>query len=140
MNNQRVCTICKIIKSFSEFNWDKRFNIPFSRCKLCFNLKCKEYRNSKAGKAVYRNWVTTKGKKVRHAAMTKWRSLNPNKRKAHSAVSNALRDGKLTKQPCKECSNPISEAHHTSYDPENWLNVVWLCKSHHTTITYQNKN
>lgn len=136
MNNQRACTICKIIKPFSEFYLDTRFNIPFSRCKNCYNEKCRKYRSSETGKKTYRNWVTTNGKIVRHNAITKWRSLNANKRSAHTAVSNALRDGKLFKQPCKYCNNPIVEAHHESYEKEHWLNVIWLCKKHHVDVTY----
>lgn len=136
MNNQRICTICKKIKQFSDFNWDKRFNLPFSRCKPCYNYKCREYRQSEQGKKNYRKWVTTNGKVVRQNAMAKWRSLNSNKRKAHSAVSNALRDGRLLKQPCVKCNNPISEAHHESYEKEKWLSITWLCKTHHTEITF----
>ncbi len=136
MNNQRICTTCKTIKPFSDFNWDSRFNLPFSRCKPCYNKKCKDYRESKQGKENYRKWVTTTGKQVRNKAMAKWRSLNSNKRKAHTAVSNALRDKKIFKLPCKQCNNLIVEAHHHSYEKENWLNVTWLCKKHHTIITY----
>lgn len=52
----------------------------------------------------------------------------PNRKKANSAVSNAVRDGRLNKLPCFVCgSNAV--AHHPDYDRP--LDVVWLCQSHH---------
>lgn len=141
MENKRICTCCKIIKSFSEFNWDKRFDIPFSRCKDCFNQKCKEYRASKQGQKTYKKWVNSeKGKQVRHDAITKWREKHYRRRDAQTAVSNALRDGKLTKLPCVICGNTKSEAHHPSYARINWLKVVWLCKKHHSEETFKDKS
>ena len=59
----------------------------------------------------------------------KWVSDNPLKRNAHSAVSNAIRDGKL--QKISICENwgydDKVQAHHESYEEVDWLNVVWLC-------------
>ncbi|MGL6097011.1 MAG: hypothetical protein ACRC7O_14605 [Fimbriiglobus sp.] len=49
---------------------------------------------------------------------------------AHAAVANALRSGKLTRQPCEECGEK-AQAHHDSYFPERWLDVRWLCGKHH---------
>lgn len=60
-----------------------------------------------------------------------WIESNPEKRKAHNIVNNALRDGKLIKYPCRDCGNTDSEAHHDDYSRP--LEVVWLCKSHHAT-------
>lgn len=137
MEEQRICTACKIIKNFSEFHWYKKWDIPFSRCKECYNAKCKQYRKSKQGKDNYREWIKGNGKIVRHKAISKWRKNNPGNRSAHTAVSNAIRDGRLLRQSCAICQNPVTEGHHTSYAPENWLNVIWLCKKHHTEETYK---
>lgn len=61
-----------------------------------------------------------------------WVERNPEKRKAHVAVSNALRRGKLVKGSCAQegpdCSGRI-EAHHEDYDKP--LEVTWLCSRHH---------
>lgn len=57
------------------------------------------------------------------------------KANAHYAVFCALKKGKLTKPAC--CSVPgctktvIQAHHHAGYAKENYLNVVWLCVSHH---------
>ena len=63
----------------------------------------------------------------------KWYSDNPLKRKAHSAVSNAIRDGKLQKlSVCENCGDSYKvQAHHESYEEVDWLNVVWLCDQCH---------
>lgn len=63
-----------------------------------------------------------------------WSERNSQKRKAQQAVSNAKRDGKLIKPDyCEGCgtSEKKIQAHHWSYEPEYWLDVVWLCTSCH---------
>jgi hypothetical protein len=134
--NQRICTKCKILKPFSEFNWDKRFNITFSRCKPCFNEICRNYRQSKQGKAIYDKWVHGEGKKVRDSARNRWVAKNKEKCRADYYVSNAIRDGRLIRLPCEKCGNAESEAHHDSYKRQDWLKVRWLCKKHHVEITF----
>lgn len=54
---------------------------------------------------------------------------NPEKRKAHYAVGNAIRAGKLVRIPCEVCGNPKSQAHHEDYSRH--LDVTWLCATHH---------
>ena len=62
----------------------------------------------------------------------RWAEENPQARKAHHAVSNAVRDGRLEKQPCENlddtCYGKIN-AHHDDYNKP--LEVRWLCRSHH---------
>lgn len=62
----------------------------------------------------------------------KRREANPLKYKACSAVSNAVRDGRLKKQPCKICGAPKSQAHHEDYGKP--LDVTWLCRAHHLEL------
>jgi ribosomal protein S27AE len=54
---------------------------------------------------------------------------NPDRYKAHNAVSNALRDGKLTRGPCENCGAPRAHAHHDDYSKP--LEVRWLCSTCH---------
>ena len=70
--------------------------------------------------------------------------IYPNKYKAHSAVSNAIRDGLLTKVTlCENCGSEHKiQAHHESYEENKWLDVVWLCgdcchKNRHKIINEQ---
>ena len=51
------------------------------------------------------------------------------KRRAHYLTSNAIRDGRLIRQPCEKCGEEKSEAHHDDYTKP--LEVRWLCRRHH---------
>jgi hypothetical protein len=53
----------------------------------------------------------------------------PKRKAATSTLSNAVRDGKVKKQPCWVCGEQKAEAHHPDYDRP--LDVVWLCVPHH---------
>lgn len=64
------------------------------------------------------------------SAARQWAERNPLKRKAHHAVSNAIRYGRLDRQPCW-CGEK-AEAHHPDYSRP--LDVVWLCKIHHEQL------
>ena len=60
----------------------------------------------------------------------KWRQENPEKRRAHKMVENALIRGALAKQPCERCqTNYRVQAHHDDYSKP--LDVMWLCQRHH---------
>lgn len=61
-----------------------------------------------------------------------WRQRNPEKYAAHSAVSSALRSGKLQKETCAVCGDENSQAHHNDYTKP--LDVVWLCQQHHAQV------
>lgn len=55
-----------------------------------------------------------------------WRFRNTPKRKAHIEVGNALRSGKLIRQPCERCGAEENiHAHHEDYSRP--LDVNWLC-------------
>lgn len=62
----------------------------------------------------------------------KRRALNKDKYYAHFSVNNAIRDGRLKKQPCEVCGNKNTEAHHDDYSKP--LEVKWLCRKHHLEI------
>lgn len=60
-----------------------------------------------------------------------YRQEMPERRKAHTVVGNAVRDGKLKKMPCAFCgSTERLEAHHHDYSKP--LDVTWLCSACHS--------
>lgn len=48
---------------------------------------------------------------------------------AHRSVLKAIREGRLTRQPCQECGTAPAEAHHPDYSQP--LDVLWLCGACH---------
>ena len=60
----------------------------------------------------------------------RWRARNPDKRRAHIAVGNAIRDGKMNREPCEACGETSRvQAHHDDYSKP--LDVRWLCVACH---------
>lgn len=62
-------------------------------------------------------------------AQIKERAANPEKYSAHIKTGNAIRDGKLMRQPCEVCGKAKAQAHHDDYSKP--LEVRWLCVKHH---------
>ncbi len=78
----------------------------------------------KAAKAAYKaRWPAR-----RAATLKAWNSRWPEKRRAAVAVNNAIRDGRMQRQPCTICGER-AQAHHEDYARP--LHVVWLCVKHH---------
>lgn len=71
---------------------------------------CKRYRYSKKGKANYYSLEAMR------------------KRRARWALNNAVRDGRIEREPCK-CGNPETEGHHHDYDKP--FDVEWMCNKCH---------
>ncbi len=71
---------------------------------------------------------TDRGRTLQRAAGRRWVSVNPEKRRAHYTVSNAIRDGRMRRAPCEVCGAK-AQAHHHDYSKP--LEVRWLCAAHH---------
>lgn len=65
-------------------------------------------------------------------ASARWDASNREWRKAHHAVNNAIREGRLIKQPCHVCGELDVDGHHPDYSAP--LDVVWLCSRHHAEL------
>lgn len=88
-----------------------------------------------AKKAAYRQ--TDAGKASQRERDAKQRAKWPERRRARSAVSNALAAGKKKKpKHCCSCGSqhkgPIEAHHWKGYEEEFWLDVLWLCKPCHS--------
>jgi len=76
-----------------------------------------EYAKTEAGKKSHRKSLLLSDRK--------W----PEKRIGRYATGNAIRDGRLTRQPCETCGGTPAQAHHEDYSRP--LDVRWLCREHH---------
>ena len=71
---------------------------------------------------------TTRGKAAHSKSVKKWVTQNQLRKAASTIFNNALRSGKIQRQPCFVCGKK-AHAHHPDYDHP--LDVVWLCPLHH---------
>lgn len=73
---------------------------------------------------------TPRGRQCLRKCAEAWAARNPRKRTTQIAFGNALRDGKMVKQPCVRCGALEVHGHHENYDLP--FVVVWLCPLHHS--------
>ncbi|WP_417070775.1 hypothetical protein [Niveibacterium terrae] len=134
------CKTCGATKESAEF-----YESISAFCKEHWKLHVKEHRaaNSDYYKEFDRNRANNPDrvearKKYRRTdafsvshnkAVKKYTEKHAQRRSAHYAVSNAIRSGKMIKQPCCICGDKKSEAHHHDYSRP--LDVLWLCDKHH---------
>jgi hypothetical protein len=71
---------------------------------------------------------TFTGRVVAVEAVQRYNRKHPDKYSAHTAVSNALKSGKLIRKLCEICGEP-AQAHHEDYSRP--LDVRWRCFEHH---------
>ena len=84
-------------------------------------LNCKRHRKKYKEDSNYRQAILD--------SKVAWQERNRVKRACHVITGNAIRDGKLTKQPCEVCGDTAVDAHHDDYLKP--LDVRWLCRKHH---------
>jgi hypothetical protein len=64
---------------------------------------------------------------------TKYKLKNPEKARAHKIYRKAIKDGILTRMPCRVCGKPNAEGHHEDYSKP--LEVIPLCRRHHAALS-----
>lgn len=144
----KLCFKCKEVKPLTEFYRhlqmaDKHLN----KCKECTRADVEKNRAAKAEyykkydrdrfqnnpkrraeqlEAMKRNYDPAKQLEYKRA----YRARNKDKYKAHYAVSNALQDGRLVRNPtCEKCGANSEHAHHDDYTKP--LEVRWFCRPCH---------
>jgi len=92
--------------------------------------KAARYRETEKCRTVRARHRQTEGYRL---AQTARLARTPEQIRARSAVSNAIRVGRLTRaEACSRCAGPRPQAHHhLGYAPENHLVVEWLCGKCH---------
>lgn len=122
----RVCPRCEVV---FQINLSRKRHVYCRPCESARSVEHarkyperkrilnKKYLHSEKGKAAIFRKTTTE------------RLRYPEKYKARMAVQTALRNGRLSKQPCEICSEIRSVAHHDDYAKP--LSVRWLCTPHH---------
>ena len=125
---EKRCFKCGEVKTLSAFY--KHPQMPdghVNKCKECNKRDVILNRKDKID--YYRAYDRKRGSRRTAEDTREYRARFPKKYKAHGAVNNALRAGKLFKQNCEVCGSIESNGHHDDYDKP--LEVRWLCAEHH---------
>ncbi len=143
----KTCFKCGKKKDLSEFYRHKQMaDGHLGKCKQCTKADSTKHRDDNLEKvkaydrargmaphrvALRAAYAQTEQGKQRLAAGAKaYYKRWPAKTKAKNMVNNAVRDGKLFKEPCSVCgSTDRIHGHHDDYAKP--LNVRWLCSAHH---------
>ena len=134
--NAKRCFKCREVKALDEFyKHPDTLDGHLNKCKSCTKRDVKEnYASHREKYSLYekvRN-LNPFRRTSRLSHQRTRREKHPEKYHARTAVGNAIRDGRLIKQPCRICGNPKSQAHHHDYSKP--LDVDWLCFKHHREI------
>lgn len=127
MCNVKFCKWCNKEKPIGEFYVQKNsIDGHYNKCKECIKSYALAYRAENIEKI--REYDRARGSRQSKTYLKQYREKYPNKYKAHTKLNNALRDGRIQKQPCEICGAD-SVAHHDDYSKP--LEVRWLCQAHH---------
>ena len=143
---KKPCFKCGQTKSIDEFyRHPQMADGHLNKCKDCTRADVLGNRNKKAERyrrydrfRYYRDGAEHRGSsnwKNKHPDLARmsglrWSMNNPHKKAASTAVNNAVRDGRISKEPCRVCGCADNiQAHHPDYSKP--LDVVWLCVKHH---------
>ena len=128
-----VCRVCGAGKPSTEFYARQlRKDGLVGECRECTKARVRlRARTDPKVREYDRIRAKTPERKAQSRQFTvQWRSRNDAAHKAHTAVSNAIRDGRLHKEACLFCEGQEVHAHHRDYAKP--LEVIWLCpKCHH---------
>jgi len=133
----KTCFKCKTDKPHSEFYRHSAMGDGYlGKCKECTKVDVRA--NRRKNLEYYREYDRKRGNRWKPNYERDYKVKFPEKNKAHKAVSNAIRDGKLTKEPCFMCGSEKVVGHHPDYSKP--LEVIWLCQGCHKLIhAYENK-
>lgn len=121
---ERTCTRCGETNPIEEFQKRGAYRLTF--CNTCLAA---ERRDRYATDPEHAEKYRQHARLVRHE--------HPEMRGAWQAVKLAVKAGKLIPQPCW-CGNPVTDAHHhRGYAHQHWLDVVWLCRRHHSELHHR---
>ena len=141
----KTCKECQIKKPMTEYYAHKEMaDGHLNKCKSCVRSRvaiytennaeyCKQYDKQRANlphrvEARKAYAKTEAGKLAIKKAHKNYVENYPLRKAATIIVNNAVRDGKLKKQPCFICGKS-AQAHHPDYSRP--LDVIWLCVKHH---------
>lgn len=132
----KTCFKCGECKPLSEFYRHKAMaDGHLNKCKDCAKRDVTAHRDANIDRI--RSYDRERAKLQHRASanvanVSAYRAKHRKRAACNSAVSRAVKAGKLSKLPCWICGDENVEGHHPDYDAP--LDVVWLCPVHHKEI------
>jgi len=125
----KECFKCGEVKDIDCFYKHKQMpDGHLNKCKECTKKDVLKHRLENIDRI--REYDRNRGNRQNKEYVAEYRAKYPNKYKAHMIVQNAIRSGKLFKEPCEICGiKETINAHHNDYLKP--LNIRWLCSAHH---------
>lgn len=126
------CFKCLCVKPLDAFYKHSRMGDGrLNKCKECTKADASRHRQENLERI--RQYDRMRASQPHRMALSRrvqmeWKAAHPERRAAQIALGNAVRDGKVKKQPCWVCGER-AVAHHPDYSRP--LDVVWLCQPHH---------
>jgi len=131
----KTCFKCGAEKPLTEFYKHPQMGDGhLNKCKTCTKADVHAYRHESPNRAKVLEYDRRRGSRQGLDYLREYRSKNPAKYKAHKALGNAVRDGRITKpDSCSHCHMQARlEGHHEDYKKP--LDVVWLCPACHKSL------
>jgi rubredoxin len=133
-----LCRVCGATKPIGDYYPRQvRACQTVGECKECTKTRVRRRsRTNPAVQAYERERAKTPHRREHLANVARrWNAANPVAYKAHYLVGNAVRDGRISREPCLFCGVEKVHAHHRDYSKP--LDVIWLCpKCHHRLHKY----
>lgn len=140
-DGQKRCFKCQTIKHLDDFYLHPQMaDGRLGKCKECTKSDAaKRLVEKRDDVRQYESWrqKTSSRREKKSGYRKTYNQRHPEKARARAAVNNAIRDGRITRQPCCVCGNLKSQAHHSDYFTP--LAVDWLCFKHHREIAHGQK-
>jgi hypothetical protein len=134
----KTCRHCNVTKPKTEFPINRAMKDGLSSyCKPCAVIRSREWRGrQKEHLREYHRRYYAANKHRRNESRRRHNAVHPDRAKARWALSNAIRRGKITPQPCEapDCTATKTEGHHEDY--KKALDVRWLCSEHHDDVDF----
>ena len=128
----KTCFKCRCEKPLGAFyRHSQMADGHLNKCIECTKKDVRVHRavNLEKVRAYDRARASTQKRSEKNFFVSKaWRAEHPDRARAQSRVSYALRTGKINPLPCLVCGEK-AVAHHPDYSRP--LDVVWLCQPHH---------
>jgi hypothetical protein len=130
---EKFCKYCNTFKDIDDFS--KHHGMKdghLGKCKVCASAFTRKwYRDNITTRISYEKERSNNAdrKVARIKYQKEGRERNALAYKSHNAVSSAIREGRIVKQPCQKCGLEKAEAHHPDYSKP--LEIEWLCRPCH---------